>query len=837
MNVQDSQEESYSMYPKTSSPPPMPHVNMRFPMYQNPVPMYQTPYMYAQPSYNFKMMNQNQMGYQGNMPQQNNPVSKKKWNSSSNGVNMNATVSGMNPAKSQPYYPNQSQSFYGQSASNNNSNKITRSSSVSYDPFKFDVSKLDVAKVSESCKKFPLFINTTATEFAEARAKAVQIRSSALTSKDVVVESESLTTEEANKEQQQEEQEQKKIVQDQETQHNEVQEELKADNELKKREKESENKKREKEARHRKDEEPKKITYVASTTSVSSVASDDTTATSSPISTSSSSATLTAGAPPAPKSWSAIASSAVSKGKPVAMTKTPSPLTQSTSAPRQKKDKNYIPPSTKGAEPIGSIALRTCFDPDYVNYILKKDGVDGDKDLPIKSIIPRGIINRANICFMSSVLQVLLYCKPFIDILNVLSTRNSNSRLSSSSTKLLDACISFYTNFDKETFEKEKLSSPPSAGTKKDSKEGTPQSHIQDVEYDSGSDAIKPDDFYRSLSTIDKFKDLQWGHQEDAEEFLTHLLDQLHEELIAAINCLTENEIHNILQSINDEDLKAYLVRNLVRYKDSQFMKNATSQLTSLLDKYGSADDNDDENGWHEISGSSKKGKKNKTAAKRTVEVIPSPISDLFGGQFRSVLDIPNNKESQSITLDPFQTIQLDISDPGVNDLETAFKKFSEYELIPFKSSNGNDVEAKKQTFIDKLPGVLLIQLKRFSFINNTDKDNSMTNYNAYSGRIEKIRKKINYDYELTIPAESVSSPMLKQNEANRHYELTGVIYHHGLSSDGGHYTADVYHRGDKKWYRIDDVAITELKKDDVLKVGNNGSDPRTAYILIYEKL
>ena len=145
-------------------------------------------------------------------------------------------------------------------------------------------------------------------------------------------------------------------------------------------------------------------------------------------------------------------------------------------------------------------------------------------------------------------------------------------------------------------------------------------------------------------------------------------------------------------------------------------------------------------------------------------------------------------------------------------------------------------MKAKKQTFIDRLPQVLIIQLKRFSFVNNTNKDNPMTNYNLYSGRVEKIRKKINYGHELTIPVEVVSSLALKNSEAARHYRLIGVIYHHGVSSNGGHYTTDVYHRERKQWYRIDDINISELKFEDVLRVGESATDSRTAYILIYQK-
>ncbi|GMM56055.1 mRNA-binding ubiquitin-specific protease [Maudiozyma humilis] len=873
MNGQDNQEESYSMYPKTSSPPAMQQVNMQFPMYQNPMPMYnyQPPYgMYAQPNYNFKMMNQGQgnMGYQGNMNGMGgNPGGKKKWNNNNNNnANNNANGNGgngMNPAKSQPYYPSQSQSFYSQNGNQGSSN--TKSSSVNADPFKFDVSKLNIAEISENCRKFPLYINTTASEFAEAKAKRFSARSNSNNSNNAsATETASATPAETTPAPAKETpvaKEEKTAAPAAKVESPAVAtpaspalSEKKADSaaapsDTKKKTKDADGKKKEKEVRVKKEDELKKSATTASSTSIASVASDTTTAPTSPAPAAQPAAAATPVAtpapaatpasPPAPKSWSAIASSAAPKSKITTTNKAlsaqnPALATIGVGA-RQKKDKKYVPPSTKGAEPLGSIAIRTCFDPDYVDYVLKKHGPAGENDLPLKNIIPRGIINSANICFMSSVLQVLLYCRPFVDLLNVLSTRNPSSRIGTSSTKLWDACINIFKNFDKETFEKERESTPVQGGSKKSSREGTPK--VGNGEFASVAEAIKPDEFYRSLSTIGKFKDLQWGHQEDAEEFLTQMLDQLHEELIAAINYLTENEIQNILQSISDEDLKVHIIRNLARYKDAQFLRSATGQLPALIEKYGNVDENDDENGWHEVSGSSKKGKKNKTAAKRTVEVIPSPISNLFGGQFRSVLDIPNNKESQSITLDPFQTIQLDISDPAVNDLESAFKKFSEYELIPFKSSSGDDVEAKKQTFIDKLPEVLLVQLKRFSFINNTDTDNSMTNYNAYSGRIEKIRKKINYGHEMTIPVDSVSSPSLKQNEKNRKYALSGVIYHHGLSSDGGHYTCDVYHKPNDKWYRIDDVAITELKKEDVLTVGDSGADPRTAYILMYQKI
>ncbi|KAF4000051.1 Ubiquitin carboxyl-terminal hydrolase 3 domain protein [Saccharomyces cerevisiae] len=51
----------------------------------------------------------------------------------------------------------------------------------------------------------------------------------------------------------------------------------------------------------------------------------------------------------------------------------------------QKKDKKYVPPSTKGIEPLGSIALRMCFDPDFISYVLRNKDVENK--IPVHSII------------------------------------------------------------------------------------------------------------------------------------------------------------------------------------------------------------------------------------------------------------------------------------------------------------------------------------------------------------------------------------------------------------------------------------------------------------------
>lgn len=897
--MSDNNEESYSMYPNTPSSPPPPHNNMRFPVYQQPAaPIYmgypQGPYMQAAvaaqtPNYHFKMMNQGQnMMYQPN-PQQTNANGvnannnssgfKKKWNNNNamaNGTNNMMNAGNPYQNKGSNYY--QSQHYYSNNLNNGQSsmNIKSNSSTAVYDPFKFDISKSNYSTTVDLTNDLPIFINTTPEEYAEARNKRYELKLDAMEKgHDVSIIKPSkkptkIKIEKPIKKSTEQAEKAKTPVVIEAKNSNEVSIERKEKN-IQHSTKETKPTPveaqpvvatpTEKKPKHEKvflssKHESSEETIVEKETPIPSASTTPIT-TATEIVTSkvvpekpADVSTPKPVSPPTPKtpsrSWSSIASSAVVKTKPSATKLAGSQSSDSTVNSKQpeKKDKNYVPPSTKGSEPLGSLALRMCFDPDFVNYALTNHNNNGEHKLPVNSIIPRGIINNANICFMSSVLQVLLYCKPFIDILNVVSTRNLNSRVGESSCKLLDACINIYKQFDREQFEEEKKkdnSDSDSDESKKDGKKSGISKKYEREEFASIGDAIKPDKFYQVLSKIPKFKDLQWGHQEDAEEFLTHLLDQLHEEFISCIDCLTENEIQNLLQSINDEPLKIFFIRNLQRYRKATFIENASSQFKEYLNKYGliSEDDSEDrgDEGWHEVSSSSKKGKKNKTAAKRTVEVIPSPISSLFGGQFRSVLDIPNNKESQSITLDPFQTIQLDISDPNVNDLEAAFKKFSEFELLPFKSSNGTDVEAKKQTFVDKLPQVLLIQLKRFAFVSTSMEDKNTANYNSYSGRIEKIRKKIDYPHHLTIPKETVSSHSLKYNENNRQYELYGVIYHHGVSPDGGHYTADIYHKESDKWYRIDDVNITALKPEEALEANQDSVGSRTAYILLYQKV
>ena len=72
------------------------------------------------------------------------------------------------------------------------------------------------------------------------------------------------------------------------------------------------------------------------------------------------------------------------------------------------------------------------------------------------------------------------------------------------------------------------------------------------------------------------------------------------------------------------------------------------------------------------------------------------------------------------------------------------------------------------------------------------------------------------------------------------HYKLYGVLYHHGESTGGGHYTVDVLHPngdsgGGEAWLHIDDEAVGSVRHEDVFGGHNyEWGDDRCAYMLFY---
>lgn len=269
---------------------------------------------------------------------------------------------------------------------------------------------------------------------------------------------------------------------------------------------------------------------------------------------------------------------------------------------------------------------------------------------------------------------------------------------------------------------------------------------------------------------------LQRGHQQDAQEFLGFLLEEMHEECTRASN------------------------------------KVATANTTEPSQDAHSAGDEPSGDGWLEV------GHKQKPAVTRSSGHIASesPVTRIFGGKIRSEFRVPGNKNS--VTLEPYQPLQLDIGSSDVHNIIDALKGMTKPESIQgdFNSSRGPNVTATKQLFIETLPPVLILHLKRFQ-------------YDSVTNGTQKVWKKIGYPLDLEIPRE-VFPPnrrniMMSQGGLPK-YRLIEVIYHHGKSASGGHYTVDVRRQDGREWVRLDDTVIRRVRSEDVAEAGSE-EDPK----------
>ena len=227
------------------------------------------------------------------------------------------------------------------------------------------------------------------------------------------------------------------------------------------------------------------------------------------------------------------------------------------------------------------------------------------------------------------------------------------------------------------------------------------------------------------------------------------------------------------------------------------------------------------DNGWLEV------GPKQRAAITRASGMIinESPVTKIFGGKLRSELRVPGMKNS--VTLEPYQPLQLDIGSPHVGNIVDALKGLTRSETLhgDFNSPRGPGATATKQVFIETLPQVLILHLKRFQYDN--------------AGGTQKIWKRIGYPLELEIPKEVF--PQHRRGSILIHgglpkYRLIGVVYHHGKNASGGHYTVDVRRQDGREWIRLDDTIIRRVCSEDVVEGGSGEDSTSSATALQTQK-
>lgn len=363
-----------------------------------------------------------------------------------------------------------------------------------------------------------------------------------------------------------------------------------------------------------------------------------------------------------------------------------------------------------------------------------------DGPLPaVKSLLPRGLINTGNLCFLNATLQALLSCSPFVQLLQELRIRD----IPKVGFPTLTAFSEFVCDFDM----------PTSSNLKKDAVEtGRP---FRPAMFEAVLKNFTPD-VPNSISGRPR--------QEDAQEFLSFIMHQMHDELLKLEG-----------QSSGTNGFK-------------------TSVVSST-----------EEDEWETV------GPKNKSAVTRTQSFIPSELSDIFGGQLRSVVKARGNKASA--TVQPFLLLHLDIHLEVVRTIEDALHLFSAPEnLEGYRTSaigKGGVVTAKKSVKIQTLSKIMILHLMRFSY---------------GSQGSAKLLKPVHFPLEFILSRELLVSPSTE----SRKYELVATVTHHGREPSKGHYTADVRH-SNGQWLRFDDASVTAITTSKVLH--------DQAYVLFYKQV
>ena len=280
--------------------------------------------------------------------------------------------------------------------------------------------------------------------------------------------------------------------------------------------------------------------------------------------------------------------------------------------------------------------------------------------------------------------------------------------------------------------------------------------------------SIEPNNIYDMVKRL-RPPNLSLRRQEDSEEFLGFILQKLHEEMSYVIEV----------------------------YKNDANIHTPDEMIESS-----------EQDEWLEV------GKRNKTASTRRNFIDTSPISQIFCGEMRSSIQLTKTKDS--VTHQPFFSLQLDIQDDEVKTVQQALTSmFRLEEVTGYMDASSQETTVNRRQTLSILPSILILQIKRFAYLDDA----------CY-----KISKQVDYSSKLNIPVSMLSPEFRDKGPIT--YHLFAVIFHHGESATGGHYTCALFCDSTQQWILSDDKDIYPLSDKLVMQ----HESKRTAYLLFYRR-
>ncbi|KAJ7792837.1 hypothetical protein B0H14DRAFT_3115102 [Mycena olivaceomarginata] len=409
-------------------------------------------------------------------------------------------------------------------------------------------------------------------------------------------------------------------------------------------------------------------------------------------------------------------------------------------------------------------------------------------------LTPRGLVNTGNMCFANAVLQVLVYCAPFSSLFARLHALLGEAEFDVAGT----GAGGFNTN--------------PSGG--------------QD-DGGGGGGVLGPAPLVRAtgaflrefIVSVSAKKPVSGGaggkgkgkvspaeeQEEEPEAFIpTHIYD-----------ALKGKKRFDGMRGGHQEDVEEFL---------GFFLNTLEEELLAVAAGLSPAS-----------APASKRlevGRKNRTVVTRTVKSAESPITRIFGGRFRSTLRAPGQKDS--VIVEDWRSLRLDIQRDGIHTIADALALISHPHTVQVShpSRPGIVVNASQQILIDALPPILILHVKRFC-------------YDTAVGGVVKVGKRLAFGPELEVGNDVLVPTARKQPVRYKLFEV--LVYHHGFSTSGGHYTLDVLHptrfpgsvtgTGSERegWVRIDDELVSDVRPVDVF--GAPEDDSQCAYLLCYRRV